>query len=188
MLIIAISGLLFSECKKNEDNNSPQSRELIPLEVGNNWKWSRSYYWGNRNSDTTWTVLRDTMINGEKGYIAYGENWGGTQVFLNRSDGFYIGTWDYYMGGSGEFEIYLEWKYPVTIGEEFISGRYGEKWKAVSTDVIKTVLGIDFECIDYINGSGHHFYIAPSLGIIEYTYPNNNGSDRGFGLVDYTLN
>jgi len=175
-IFLFLTSFLIS-CNKDKEQTEVNAEvvEIIPLKIGNYWKWSRTYDGTRNRSDTTCFVIKDTLINGEKWFYTAGNGGGSYGYAINRPDGFYTRS---------EFsEERLLFKYPVKVGDEF------NFFKVISTTEVKIVKGKSYSCIVYMKSRGNsieYYYVAPGLGEVEYTYIGHGYSD-GFGLVDYKL-
>ncbi|PKL85857.1 MAG: hypothetical protein CVV22_04785 [Ignavibacteriae bacterium HGW-Ignavibacteriae-1] len=180
----------------SEDSNSPNnnSKELMPLKIGNKWVYNYTSFdnFEVKTTKGTLTVVSDEMYNGERYYII--EMSDGDQAiippiyYINKSDGLYM----LFFEENQEPETVLI-KYPVTEGEIFFNDGFHKSYVEKVDTLISTSAG-KFKCIKYVdiihlNGEQIHKsikYYCPGIGLIASKSGNWSLDDRT-ELVTYTL-
>lgn len=191
--LIALFGLLLPiSCSDNSTKSTDdpiQSKDLIPLKIGNYWKYEIRTFDKDSNQiqfDTGELVIeqeievfRDTMINGDKYYgIEHLVDKSKHQYFANKEDGVY-GFQDHFELGIDD-SISLYFKYPASVGDiyNFIEGSI----EIISTNETVKVLVGEFNCIVYKitdkKGVLVKFYISPGTGYVKI-YFNGTTLDGG---------
>ncbi len=179
--LIAFFGLLIIiSCSDNSTKSKDgpiQSKDLIPLKIGNYWKYKIRTFDKDSNQirfdndelviEQEIEVFGDTTIDGEKFYGM--DHWidrGKYQYFANKDDGVY-GFQDNFELGVDSISLY--YKYPA-----FVSDKYnvnGGLIEIISTnEAVKVPVG-EFNCIVYKitdkKGIIVKFYISPGTGYVK---------------------
>lgn len=139
--------LLFIACSKDSPTDSTANNILMPLTIGNYWKYADidstrftdkvQYYTIRVNRDTLINDIKYFIINRDSSIINY------QSLMLNRENGLNS------VSDSGK--PYLVYKYPVQVGEVFINGFDTRltNIKVISIDtLVKTNAG-NFRCVHY---------------------------------------
>lgn len=187
--ILLISSLIFfliSGCKSKSNPVVPPSipQNIMPLSVGNYWKYQRVYYDPNGNITNVDTfkvaITKDTIINFTTWFFD-DYFW---IYYNNKSDGLWIYS---------NISSWLMWKYPAQIGETYYAG--SDTVKVISTDkALTTLIGV-YHCYSYeynFRGLPIDTFISPGLGIVysESAISINNGKpyiDSKSYLIDYKI-
>ncbi|PKL85856.1 MAG: hypothetical protein CVV22_04780 [Ignavibacteriae bacterium HGW-Ignavibacteriae-1] len=138
----------------SDDSNSPNnnSKELMPLKIGNSWVYNYTYYDGfaEHSGKVTSTVISDEMYNGEKYYRIETLNHINNQkkispiYSINKTDGLYMLYFE------DNDELHTDFlKYPVSEGEIFQSNESSKLYVEKVDTLISTSAG-KFNCIKYI--------------------------------------
>ncbi len=174
--------IIFAGCKNNSTEPA-NAKEIWPLKVGNNWVLKSHGYdsLGNVTDtiNTTFTVISDTTIKGIQLYVikeVINSN-SNNIYYCNLSDGFYQ-----YLTYKDSLSLIL--KYPVSIGETFLSGI--DTFQIKSTNEQISVPAGNFSCCHYENtGNSINktiYYCTPGVGIIKIeAYAKN--SQNNFSLI-----
>ena len=130
---------MLSNCEKNE-TEKPQD-VIMPLEVGNYWKYILYDFDDNSESVRVDSISADTLLNGEKWYFLYGTN----AFFSNRNNG----LWE--LVGFYPEELLI--KYPAKIGDNWNISRPGLPVEInahlVSVDTRVIINNEIYECYEY---------------------------------------
>jgi hypothetical protein len=186
-LLILIIGFLLNSCEKN-DLETPQE-EIMPLEVGNYWKYILYDFEEEIESVIVDSISTDTIIDGEKWYFLYGTN-----AFLSNKN---KGLWD----KVGLYPKELNMKYPAKVGDNWDISRPGLpiEFKAcvVSIDTPVEINNEIFKCYEYEyyeNGilKRKHF-ASPSIGKVKTEIFISTSDDtvklvKQAVLTEYNLN
>jgi len=175
-LIILLTFVLFiGGCKKDEsnpvENELNTNQVLIPLTVGNHWKYFRTFYDSSGiilNQDSiSCTVEKDTTFNNEKWYQT---SWG---FLKNKTDGVY----QYFSSSSNvqgiEYST-LQWVYPSSENYNYKPLGANGTIKLMSINESYTTPTKTFQCyhfrITYDNSNGYQqdYYFCPGVGYVKW--------------------
>jgi len=170
-------------CNKEEnpiDNPNNISKQIFPLNVGNQWivqiinyDTTGSVYY---TKIDTINILRDTTIQSEKWFIGYG-------TMSNRSDGLY----DFQLGSSNE--ISLRYKFPATVNYTYMYR--GSESKVLSISDSVSVQAGNYICYHYRVGidsvSYTDWYLSPNVGLVKKDSYNPLPSGRVYKYLSYNL-
>lgn len=188
-IIFAICFLISCKDSVTDPNDTKDPNQgsagLIPLKVGNNWKYN--VYSNNLLAgELTLKVIYATTINNYQ-YFKFDDETPFGEYVTNKQDGFYMSdTID-------NFEL-LYFKYPTQVGDMF--GMY--QFKVISIDTSITTIAGTFSTIYYQSkmqqGEGQEYninvFIKPNLGIIKYGIETKQGTttnSSSLQLSSYTL-
>jgi hypothetical protein len=158
--VLVMLTLLFA-CGKDNSTNPGPTTQIMPLKIGNSWTFSRATFDANGHTviiDTlTETIVRDTIINNERWYIALlssGDS-SRTDLMTNRADGLWGRRYD---------EAFIAINYPMAVGDTL--GDDGLFMTLESDTTSITVPAGDFSCYNYhLFGSNIDIYNYYSPGI-----------------------
>jgi len=184
ILLIAIL-LLFSFISCNKEDNPvselEESNTIMNLKVGNQWTYRITSYdslgAAKEVYSTTFTILRDTIFQGETWYISNNGK-SDNELLINRNDGLWILAY-YYLIPVSEPE--LEAKYPVSINDSWIKPD-STITKCTAKDIIVNSPVGNYKCVQYsiLSKAGDiivNYYYACRFGNIkgEYYMKDKNG-------------
>ncbi len=179
---------LLVACGKDDSTNPGPATQIMPLKIGNTWSYSRATFDANGNTvafDTlTETIVRDTIINNERWYIALltaGDS-SRTDLMTNRADGLW---------GRRHDEDFIAINYPMAVGDTFDQG--GLVMTLESDTSSTTVPAGDFTCYKYhlygYNIDIYNYY-SPGIGQIMlriYDVETNPYLENKAELLSYHL-
>lgn len=166
---------IFLNCsKENNPITNYSNDDIIPLAVGNFWKYHYTLHdtVGNIYADfVTSSIIRgDTLIKNIRWYYIDKND----IYFSNLSDGYYI--YDRYSPDSNKTS--LVYKYPCNQNDAYSS------WRVADRDTLITVPAGEFNCILYVYRletreffDYHDVFIKPGVGVIKtvrYGYVPNH--------------
>ena len=185
-LISALFSLFFIfSCGDEENGNNPtESNDLYPLKTGNSWTYEVTS--GQGTSQYNYSITGDTLIDGEKWYIAVNSaNSNVTMFFRNADDGFHQGISE----NETPLSKVVFYKYPCSKGETFQA--YENQMIVVSTDTTVTAGNEEFSCIQYRISNGYvkfDYFVSPGIGQVKVILANSNGNiDSQIELINYSL-
>jgi hypothetical protein len=161
--VLVMLTLLFA-CGKDNSTNPGPATQIMPLKIGNFWTYSRTTFNTNGNIvafDTlTETIVRDTIINNERWYIALlssGDS-SRTDLMTNRADGLW---------GRRHDEDFIAINYPMTVGDTLSDAGLFMTLESDTSSI--TVPAGDFTCHNYhlfgYNIDIYNYY-SPGIGQI----------------------
>jgi hypothetical protein len=177
--------LLFSFASCNKEDNPisalEESNAIRNLKVGNQWTYRITSYdslgVANEAYTTTFTIVRDTVFQGETWYILSNgktEN----ELLINRTDGLWNVPFYYLVPTS---EPVLEAKYPVSINDSWTKSD-STITKCTAKDIIVNSPVGNYKCVQYsiLSKAGDilvNYYYACKFGNIkgEYYMKDKNG-------------
>lgn len=165
-LIILLSCVSILFCGKDHKNPvQPQrSNDIWPLALGNYWNFEMVYYndlgYEVSRDTTEFSVVRDTLIEGERWYklAINGSEYSGWCV--NRTDGYWFG------GPPGN----IYYKYPVQTGDQYVLPNGGIANIESDSNVVNVTAG-EFICVSYVfNIPGRNDFerskLSPGFGMV----------------------
>lgn len=183
-MLIFITIFIIS-CSDEKDKNEPidyNTNGIIPLKIGNYWKYESQTYFTKDSLPTysydNLSVFGDTNIDGTKYYFVLNINNEYT-ASTNKEDGYYYHSFDNIKNND-----FLYYRYPCNIGDKwdmviFSDEDLDEKYCIVkSLNKVVTVPFGTFECINYevseVQRYQHltmidiySYYISPGVGFIK---------------------
>jgi hypothetical protein len=180
LTLLFIIAIAFTGCKQNSTSPT-ETKEIIPLKVGNNWILKRTTYDSNKVVTKivfdTIIILKDTVVKGQTAYIMT-ETASSIKrlVVMNKSDGFHLldirPDTIYY---------WLAYKYPAAVGDVFSGLANNISVKSINSSI--TVKAGIFTCYEYFNESQfpdvyykYQNYLTPGIGRI---YAENYTQEKG---------
>lgn len=194
-IIIIISALLISSCKKDngitEGINSEvipngKDNKILPLSVGNTWNYKEYEYQDDKlltERDVKLEVLSKVNIdyNGEKLEAVklketrvFSDDNVSELYFLIRNENDTIYWYGHSLSDNDNYyfnkTIYI--KYPIQVGENWIMdhGDYHDTFTCESVDDIVKINNENYECVRIRMGPGHWYedkYFSLGIGIIQ---------------------
>jgi hypothetical protein len=174
LLLIPLLKIVFYGCSEPTDIDDPM-HELIPLNMGNTWNYSRTVYDSSGVVEYTENInsmiQRDTIFNNNKWYGF--TDTPSSMYFMNKYDGYWAlqTIVPNYFPNDTSFIIY---KYPTEVGE--IYGDDEAPREVVSVDELIIVPAGEFKTIhivtNYIGSTNYlldsfEIFITPGVGIIK---------------------
>ena len=179
LFIIAIFVFILAGCGESGTNPNNSNNEIMPLAVGNSWKYVM-YSTHDLNNDsinlfkfTTNYVTEKTTLNGETWYNFASDGRNSDLIFTNRSDGLYLISKNRNDDAKIPYHIdsaRLGFKFPVVLHETYPNDTNG--FYIANTNLkIKTDAGT-FNCIKYVpskykNVEHYGAYMCPGVGFIK---------------------
>ncbi len=185
-LVLAVCPATFN-CMKGptptETDNDRQAGELLPLNVGNNWRYL--YFALDEEGDTTlseehlWRVTGEKLVQGLLTYhMKLDHDLPGFAT--RREDGlFLLGYWS----ADEAFFDELFFKWPIQPGDsyDYVNSNGDTLRIAVTTETVTAPAG-DFECLLYLLPDGREYRFAVDTGIVRIDVPS-----RSMILIEYNL-
>lgn len=190
-LVIIIFFLFIFSCEYDDNGTEPtDSTDFFPLKTGNFWKYrvvrDMNQY------EMTDSILRDTLINGQKWFITQKDTLQSFKtVIMNSDSGLMKGT---IVNPGQKLKPYLTYKYPCEQWETFYVGM--NEFTVYSLDETVLIDGNEYKCIHYkhtfsIENKPYYieFFVQPGIGIVKYIYTVENGYVfEKRELIDYKIN
>jgi hypothetical protein len=180
-LILTLVGCNDNSTLENELNNN---KVLIPLTVGNQWKYNRTFY------DSSGTVLnRDTILcNVEYDTVFENEKWYKTfwGYLNNKPDGVHQ-----YFTNPLNVQI-LQWPFPSSENNSYITGANGIitviSIKENYTTPLKTFKCYHYKIIyDNSNNYEQDYYFCPGIGYVKWEDGIKSSSGKYYHCNKYEL-
>lgn len=203
-IVFFLIGLLFWGCENsNDDGKISNTNEIIPLKVGNFWKYEVRNYSTRRDSlfspDTLLiSVVDKKEIKGQTWYAWRIDN-GKLSYIANKSDGFWLATLNK-LDSSSITDSTLALKYPTENGDMVTKEGTSDTCYTINNNYSVSTPWGNKKGVFYksdINSENYKEYtLIPNLGIfsqklITYIDKNTNPYDTiwvYWNLIDYKLN
>jgi hypothetical protein len=181
-------------CKKNDNNNPTETSitkgVLLPLKVGDQWKYQRTSLDSTGNIITVDTIVCrvefDTTFLNEKWYKTF---WG---FVMNKDDG----LWQYYGSSSNvqgiEYST-LQYVYPSSANYSYSPFGANSTITVMSVNESYTTPSQTFQCYHYrliydnTNGYQQDYYLSPNIGFIKWEDGIKSSSGKWYTCTRYEL-
>ncbi len=189
LVFAAMMVVLF--CSAASVEPQQKSGAIMPLSVGNYWKYIQTKYIDDRveSVDTlTYIVEKDTTIGSDK--------WSIVKITEGSHKTFRVpfkvdreGLWVVLTVPGLKEEPVLMLKYPTTVGDSWLSGykTKNDTTRTVGMNVRETTPFGEFECIEYHSNDNNTLYVKPGIGIVKTKRVYSQYSMKIVELIDYKI-